>query len=78
MANLSIQVQDGNNINVEVVPTPQQKIEINRGLIGPAGPNAIGGFPIAIASPTNYDALMFLSNQWVNENQLEISDGGNF
>ena len=68
MANLNVQVIDGNNLNVQV----------SRGLVGPAGPNAIGGFPININSASNYDALMFISNEWINVNQLEIADGGNF
>jgi len=68
MANLNVQVIDGNNLNVQV----------SRGLVGPAGPNAIGGFPININNASNYDALMLVSNEWINVNQLEIVDGGNF
>jgi hypothetical protein len=78
VANLNVKVQDGNNIKVEVTPVPQQTITINRGSVGPAGPNTIGGYPIAITGAQNYDALMFVSSQWVNVNQLEIADGGNF
>lgn len=82
MANLSVRVQDGNNINVQVTPVPQQKIEISRGLTGPtgpAGPNSIGGYPIALAgTPQNYDALMFVTGNWTNIPQTEIADGGNF
>jgi hypothetical protein len=44
-----------------------------------ATPNSnIGGYPVNVASPQNYDALMFLNNQWANIPQTEISDGGNF
>ena len=78
MANVSVNVQNGNSINLEVTPVPQQIITISRGSVGPAGPNEIGGYPIAITDPANYDALMFVSNEWVNVNQLEIADGGNF
>lgn len=78
MAQVNVNVQDGNNINLAVTPTPQQTITINRGSVGPAGPNTIGGYPISITSANNYDALMFLSNQWVNIPQTEIADGGNF
>jgi hypothetical protein len=34
MANLNVTVQDGNNINVEVTPTAQQTITIDRGVSG--------------------------------------------
>jgi len=40
---------------------------------------SIGHYPIVLSpSLQNYDTLMFISNQWVNINQLEISDGGNY
>ena len=82
MANLNVTVIDGNNLNVQVTPLPQQKIEISRGLTGPAGPagpNAIGGYPIALSgTPQNYDALMFVTGAWTNIPQTEIADGGNF
>lgn len=91
MANITVEVVNQNNITIDVVPPvtnvinltppPTQTISINRGLIGPAGPpgpSTIGGYPIAITSAQNYDALMFVSNQWVNIPQTEIADGGNF
>lgn len=81
MASLNVTVADSNNIAVQVVPTPNQVITIDRGVAGPsgpAGPNTIGGYPISITSAQNYDALMFVSNQWVNIPQTEIADGGNF
>lgn len=68
----------GTNINLAVTATPIQKIQINRGIAGPPGPNEIGGYPINVLSPQNYDALMFVSNEWTNIPQTEISDGGNF
>ena len=34
MANLTVAVQDGNNINVEVTPTPNQVIVVDRGIAG--------------------------------------------
>lgn len=34
MANLNVTVQDGNNINVEVTPTPRQTIVLDRGVAG--------------------------------------------
>ena len=78
MATLNVNVQDANNLTVQVTPTPRQTIQVSRGVAGPPGPNTIGGYPISITSAQNYDALMFLSNQWVNIPQTEISDGGNF
>lgn len=79
MANLSVNVEDSNNINVTVTPVPRQIVQVNRGVAGPAGPNAIGGYPIALSgTPNNYDALMFSSGTWTNIPQTEITDGGNF
>jgi hypothetical protein len=81
MASLTVDVIDGNNLTVEVTPVATTEITLNRGLVGPAGPagpNTIGGYPIAITTPQNYDALMFVSNEWVNIPQVEITDGGNF
>ena len=44
MANLSVKVIDGNNINVEVIPTPKQTISIDRGLYGPQGVSGFSGY----------------------------------
>lgn len=74
----SVNVTSTSNLLVEVTPTPRQVINLDMGRSGPAGPNAIGGYPIAITGAQNYDALMFVSNQWVNIPQTEIADGGNF
>ena len=78
MANLNVNVVDGNNLTVEVTPVPTQTIQINRGVAGPPGPSAIGGYPINVSTLQNYDALMFVSNEWTNIPQTEIADGGNF
>jgi hypothetical protein len=78
MANINVNVQDGNNINLQVTPTPRQVVQINRGVQGASGNNDIGGYPISVTAPQNYDALMFVSNEWTNIPQTEISDGGNF
>jgi hypothetical protein len=78
MGNITVNVEDGNNINLQVTPTPRQVIQINRGVQGASGNNDIGGYPVSITSAQNYDALMFVSNEWINVNQLEIADGGNF
>lgn len=87
-SNTTVNVQDSNNIqlnvapaariNLEVTPVPTQVIQINRGVSGPPGPNAIGGYPINVSGPSNYDALMFLDDEWTNVPQVEITDGGNF
>lgn len=82
--NLSVSVNPAPRINLAVTPTPTQTIQINRGVSGPSGPpgppgpNTIGGYPINIASAQNYDALMFVSNEWTNIPQTEIADGGNY
>lgn len=76
--NTEVTVGRSASLNVDVTPVPTTVISISRGMTGPAGPNAIGGYPISITNAQNYDALMFVSNEWVNINQLEIADGGNF
>lgn len=81
MAQISVQVQDSNNIIASVVPTPDNVIQLNRGIvgpIGPAGPNEIGGYPVAITNAQNRDLLMWQTGSWVNTNQTEVTDGGNF
>ena len=78
MATLSVQVQDANNIIATVVPTPNNVIQLNRGIVGPAGPNEIGGYPVAITNAQNRDLLMWQTGSWVNTNQTEVTDGGNF
>lgn len=67
-----------NNVNIQVTPQARQVINVNRGVVGPPGPSAIGGYPISVSSLSNYDALMFLDNEWTNVPQVEITDGGNF
>lgn len=76
--NLTANIQGGNELTVQVVPVATQTIQINRGVQGPPGPNEIGGYPINLTTPQNYDALMFVSNEWTNIPQTEIADGGNF
>lgn len=79
--NVNVNVTTGTNINLAVVSTPIQRIQINRGIAGPPGPpgpNTIGGYPIDVMTPQNYDALMFVNNEWTNIPQTEISDGGNY
>lgn len=78
MANMNVKVENGNNINVQVTPTPKQTIQINRGVKGADGGDKIGGYPVTITSPQQYDVVMFGVNEWVNTPQTEIADGGNF
>jgi len=78
MANLNVSVQDGNNLNVQVTPTPKQVIQINRGVKGADGGDNIGGYPVSVTAAQQYDVLMFGVNEWVNTPQTEIADGGNF
>jgi len=76
--NLSVNVQSGNNINLEVVPTPTQIIQINRGIPGRDGGDFIAGYPVVMSNIQYRDVVMFGNNEWVNTNQIEITDGGNF
>lgn len=82
MANINVSVVDQNNVVINLTPPVQNKINIDRGLIGPPGPPGeanIGGYPIALSgAPNNYDALMFVTGAWTNIPQTEITDGGNF
>lgn len=49
------------------------------GATGAPGPNAIGGYSIALnGTPGDGDVLAFQSNQWVNNPQANLTDGGNF
>jgi hypothetical protein len=87
-SNTNVNVQDSNNIqlnvapaariNLEVTPVATQVIQINRGVSGPPGPNEIGGYPVAITNAQNRDLLMWQTGTWVNTNQTEVTDGGNF
>lgn len=78
MANLTVNVIDGNNLNVQVTPVPKQIIQINRGVKGNDGGDNIGGYPVNVTSPNQYDVLMFGVGEWVNTPQTEVTDGGNF
>lgn len=91
MTSISVSLVSQNNVDVIVAPVqpnvisittpPNNSITIDRaaaGPPGPPGPNTIGGYPISIADPSNYDALMFVDNEWTNVPQTEITDGGNF
>jgi hypothetical protein len=76
--NLSVNVQGGNNINLEVTPTPTQVIQINRGVAGRDGGDFIAGYPVVMSNIQPFDVVMFGNNEWVNTNQIEITDGGNY
>jgi hypothetical protein len=74
----SVSVNTGANLTVQVTPVAQQSIVINRGLIGPPGPNTIGGYGFDIQNLQAQDVLMFGGAAWENTPQTEITDGGNF
>lgn len=76
--NITANIQGGNNVNVSVVPTPKQIIQINRGVKGNDGGDKIGGYPVVITDAQRYDVLMFGVGEWVNTPQTEVTDGGNF
>lgn len=78
MANINVNVTDGNNINLQVTPTPRQTVQINRGVAGKDGGDKIAGYPVVMSNIQRNDVVMFGTNQWVNVNQTEIADGGNF
>lgn len=76
--NIIANIQPGNNVSVQVIPTPKQVVQINRGVAGKDGGDKIGGYPVSITGAQQYDVLMFGVNEWVNTPQTEIADGGNF
>ena len=76
--NLTVNVQGGNKVNVEVTPVAKQTLQINRGIAGRDGGDYIGGYPVVMSNIQRNDVVMFGVNQWVNTNQTEIVDGGNF
>lgn len=76
--NLTVNVQGGNKVNVEVTPVAKQTIQINRGIAGRDGGDYIAGYPVVMSNIQRNDVVMFGVNQWVNTNQTEIVDGGNF
>lgn len=76
--NLTVNVQGGNKVNVEVTPIANQTIQINRGVSGRDGGDRIAGYPVVMSNIQRNDVVMFGTNQWVNTNQTEITDGGNF
>ena len=81
MAQMTVSAVQGNDITINVTPVPRTEIKIDRSVAGPPGPpgpNTIGGYPISIEAPANRDALMWLEGTWVNINQIEITDGGNY
>ena len=75
---MTVNVIDGNNLNVQVTPVPKQIIQINRGVAGKDGGDNIGGYPVNVTNANRYDVLMFGVGEWVNTPQTEITDGGNF
>ena len=74
----SVSVDSGTKLTVQVTPVAAQNITINRGLSGPPGPNAIGGYGFNIQNLQPKDVLMFGGSAWENTPQIEITDGGNF
>lgn len=76
--NLTVNVQGGNKVNVEVTPVANQTIQISRGIAGRDGGDYIAGYPVVMSNIQRNDVVMFGVNQWVNTNQTEIVDGGNF
>lgn len=50
----------------------------DKGDRGDPGPSGVGGYAAVVTNPKNGDVLAFQSNQWVNNPQANITDGGNF
>lgn len=56
MSNLTVNVIDGNNVNLEVVPQPRVDVTIDRGVEGPAGPTGPQG-NVGATGPTGAQGL---------------------
>ena len=76
--NVQVNVTTGNKVSVAVTPTPVQIVQVQRGVVGPAGPSTIGGYPINMSNVQYRDVVMFGTGEWNNVPQTEIADGGNF
>ncbi len=46
--------------------------------VGPAGPNAVGGFGFEIQELQAGDLLRFRGDAWANAAEINLTDGGNF
>jgi hypothetical protein len=60
---------------ISVTPPLVQQLTIDRGT---PGPNELGGYPVVINNAQQSDLIMFKTGNWVNINQLSVTDGGNF
>lgn len=78
MSNINVNVADSNNLTLQVTPTPRQTVQINRGVAGRDGGDKIAGYPVVMSDIKRNDVVMFGTAEWVNVNQTEIADGGNF
>jgi hypothetical protein len=84
---ISVDTQEVTNIIVlqeqqRTIILQSEGVQGPQGPVGPQGPSGtsdIGGYPVVLdGSPNNFDALMFVTGEWTNIPQTEISDGGNF
>ena len=83
-------IVEGQLSKVEVTPPNQPTVEFGlttiglrgpqgiQGIVGPPGPNEIGGFPVAVADAQEKDLLQLKSWTWQNTPQEALTDGGNF
>ena len=58
MANLNVNVTDGNNLTVQVTPVPRQVIQINRGTGGGGNNNLIAGYHVVMRNIQYRDVVM--------------------
>lgn len=73
-----VSVESTSEVVVEIAPTPRIELTVDRGVSGPAGPNAIGGYGFNISNLQADDVLAFGGTAWINRPQTQITDGGNF
>ena len=75
-----VQVVD-QGATVDVLTT---KPQVSVTAVGPQGPKGddsngkLGGYVVNLTNPQNLDVLQFQSQEWVNNPQANLTDGGNF
>lgn len=67
-------------LSLSFTSQPAGVAQIAKVVVGEQGPplSSIGDIPIAVSDLSHGDVLMYDGSSWTNENQRNISDGGNF
>ena len=90
----SVVIVNDNSVSIDIINQDPVSIEVslvNSGPQGAQGPQGekgdkgdpgdattLGGVPVVITSPSNYDVIQYVSGNFVNRPQSDITDGGNY